>query len=153
MSSTNKTESGEGETASMPETRSQWAWGLATLLLIVLAFTSHELTQAQRQLEKSESRPATAQEASGSVNGSHPDMTKIIETLKKVDSASNRKAVNLKRALGDVNNQLQHALQDVDRLGAEHRNVAALRGKLKAVQNKLEMAIAEVEMYEKPTLQ
>ena len=148
MNAKNEKESVEAPAQSTPKTRSEWAWGLATLLLIVLAFTSHELTQTQQQLETSQAELSTGRTATGKAQSLHPDIAKITEALKKYDAASRTKVANLELLLAGIDSRLKDALSEVDELGAAHSHSEALRRELQAARSKLDKAFTELDTHE-----
>lgn len=135
-----------------PTMQIAWGWGLAVLLLITVAFTSHELTQTQQQLEKTEREVASVRVAKTSSSTSHPDIAKIIDSLEQVKSASALRAEELKRVLSAINGRLEAALEKAEALEPESGNGSQIRGDLRMAQSKLDELVAKVDARMKQEL-
>lgn len=131
--------------APSPAREIQWAWGLAALLLITVAFTSHQLTQAQEQLEKSESEIVSLRTVRTSAASAHPDIAKIIVSLKRVDQAAGLRDEQLGRRLNVINSRLEVAVAKTNSLEFANSSVSQLQNDLEVARKMLDRVIAELE--------
>lgn len=136
---------GQGADMSRQTMQIAWGWGLAALLLITAAFTSHELTQTQQQLEETEREVESTRTTKSNSSASHPDITKIITSLEQMASASTLRSEELGHVLSAINGRLEAALEKADALEPEGGRSSQIQGDLRVAQSKLDELVAIVE--------